>query len=72
MLLKTEFKVHTILTDFSEAFDSVDHNSLIYILSTLGIGDPLLSRIHSYLVDRLDDNLFGVTSKNFKVSSGIT
>lgn len=44
-------QVDAIFTDFSKAFDTVDHTSLIYVLSKLGIGDPLLSWFHSYLVD---------------------
>jgi len=30
-------------TDFTKAFDSIDHGTLLYILDGLGIGDPLLT-----------------------------
>jgi len=48
-----EFKqVDVIYTDFSKAFDRVDHNILIKTLNQLGIGDPLLSWLNSYLSNR--------------------
>ncbi|KAL4131796.1 hypothetical protein QTP88_009052 [Uroleucon formosanum] len=65
-------QVDAIFTDFSKAFDSVDHNSLIYTLDKLGIGIPLLSWIRSYLVDRWQYvKLFNISSSKFKVSSGV-
>ncbi|CAI6364355.1 unnamed protein product [Macrosiphum euphorbiae] len=65
-------QVDAIFTDFSKAFDSVDHNSLIYTLDKLGIGFPLLSWIRSYLVDRWQYvKLFNISSSKFKVSSGV-
>eukprot|EP00102_Acyrthosiphon_pisum_P011327 XP_008180017.1 PREDICTED: RNA-directed DNA polymerase from mobile element jockey-like [Acyrthosiphon pisum] len=36
-------QVDVIYTDFSKAFDSIDHNALLYILDRLGVGEPLLS-----------------------------
>jgi hypothetical protein len=45
-----EFKqVDVIYTNFSEAFDRVDHSILINTLNQFGIGDPLLSWLNSYL-----------------------
>ncbi|KAL4113859.1 hypothetical protein QTP88_017420 [Uroleucon formosanum] len=65
-------QVDAIFTDFSKAFDSLDHNSLIYTLDKLGIGIPLLSWIRSYLVDRWQYvKLFNISSSKFKVSSGV-
>jgi len=39
----------TTFTDFSKAFDTVPHNLLIKELDPIGIGDPLLSFVRSYL-----------------------
>lgn len=65
-------QVDTIYMDFSKAFDSVDHFNLIYILDKLGIGEPLLSWFHSYLTDRCQFvNLFGISLKKFRVTSGV-
>lgn len=36
-------QVDVIFTDFSKAFDSIDHGSLAFILDRLGVGEPLLS-----------------------------
>lgn len=35
------FNIPTYITDFSKAFDSVDHFNLICILDKLGIREPL-------------------------------
>lgn len=51
--LKDRVQVDTIFfTDFSKVFGSVDHTSLIYTLDRYGIGYPLLSWIHLYLMDK--------------------
>jgi len=46
-------QVDVIYTDFSRAFDRVDHNHLVSTLDSLGIGKPLLSWLHSYIKNRI-------------------
>lgn len=59
-------------TDFSKAFDTVEHDTLIYILDKLGVGDLLLSWLKSYLVDRYQFvDLLNNKSENIKVTSGV-
>eukprot|EP00102_Acyrthosiphon_pisum_P024314 XP_016661524.1 PREDICTED: RNA-directed DNA polymerase from mobile element jockey-like [Acyrthosiphon pisum] len=65
-------QVDVIYTEFSKAFDSLDHNALIFILDRLGIGEPLLSWFGSYLSDRRQFvRLFGKSSDFFRASSGV-
>jgi hypothetical protein len=45
-------QVDVIYTDFSSAFDKVDHRLLIFKLERYGIRGPLLKWIESYLTDR--------------------
>jgi hypothetical protein len=45
-------QVDVIFTDFNKAFDTVDHDCLIMVLKSLGIENPLLSWLHSYITDR--------------------
>ena len=45
-------QVDVVFTDFKKAFDTVDHDLLINELDLLGIGDPLLSWLRSYLSNR--------------------
>lgn len=45
-------QVDVVFTDFKKAFDTVDHGLLINELGQLGIGDPLLSWLRSYLSNR--------------------
>ncbi len=51
--LENGFQVDSAYTDFSKAFDTVNHERLISKLQNLGIGDPLLSWLSSYLTDRV-------------------
>jgi len=61
-----------IYKDFSKAFDSIDHNALLYILDRLGVGEPLLSCFSSYLSERRQFvTLFGKSSELFRASSGV-
>ncbi|KAF0736594.1 Uncharacterized protein FWK35_00021647, partial [Aphis craccivora] len=65
-------QVDVIYTDFSKAFDSIDHGILINTLDRLGVGEPLLSWQTSYLHDRYQFiNLFHTTFKNYRVLSGV-
>jgi len=45
-------QVDVVFTDFKKAFDTVGHGLLINELDTLGIRDPLLSWLCSYLSNR--------------------
>jgi len=45
-------QVGVVFTDFKKAFDTVEHGVLINELDSLGIGDPLLSWLCSYLSNR--------------------
>lgn len=40
---RNKCQVDVIYTDFSKAFDRVDHNRLMSTLASIGIGEPLLS-----------------------------
>lgn len=51
LILKT-LQTRSMITDFKKAFDTVDHVLLIKELKTLGMGDPLLSCLASYLTER--------------------
>lgn len=65
-------QVDVIYTDFSKAFDLVDHSLLIKNLGLLGIGDPLLSWLTSYLSHRyLYVSVLGSSSSPFIPSSGV-
>lgn len=50
--LKSKLQVDVIYTDFCKAFDSINHNTLVYILDRLGVSEPFLSLIKSYLSGR--------------------
>lgn len=45
-------QVDVVYTDLEKAFDRVNHDLLILKLNKLGVGDPLLSWIRSYLNNR--------------------
>jgi hypothetical protein len=65
-------QVDTIYTDFSSAFDKVDHKLLIFKLMKYGIRDPLLQWIESYLSDREQRvNFLKYLSDPIKVKSGV-
>lgn len=64
--------VHTIYTDFSKAFDRVDHSILINKLSNYGIQGNALCWIHSYLIGRqLQVKVDGHLSVKYDVISGV-
>lgn len=45
-------QLDVLYTDFSKAFDKVDHNILLYKLNKFGISNSLLEFFRSYLIDR--------------------
>lgn len=57
------YQVGVIFTDFSKAFDKVDHTILISKLHGIGISDIFLSWISSYITNRKQI----VKCKNFKL-----
>jgi len=65
-------QVDTIYTDFIKAFDQVNHNILIKILSNFGFGEPILSWFSSYLTNRKQYvKLHDSTSNIITPSSGV-
>jgi hypothetical protein len=61
-----------IYTDFSKAFDSVNHSMLIAKLRLYGISDPLITWLHSYLTDRSQQvKVNGSLSDTIQVPSGV-
>lgn len=61
-----------IYTDFSKAFDKVNHELLLYKLNIIGLSLNLLKWIRSYLVNREQSVLFGnVQSRSIRVTSGV-
>ena len=46
--LENDYEINVVFTDFSKAFDKVDHGILLQKLSKYGIGGKLLKLIHSY------------------------
>jgi Reverse transcriptase (RNA-dependent DNA polymerase) len=65
-------QVDSIYTDFSKAFDKVNHTLLIKKLRKLGFGGSFLAWIQSYLTDRKQFvKACGSRSRNFTVRSGV-
>lgn len=65
-------QVDAVYTDFSKAFDSVDHSILIDKLNLLGVGGIFLRWVSSFLTDRtqfVDFN--GTLSRPIDVTSGV-
>jgi hypothetical protein len=61
-----------VYTDFSKAFDSVNHLALTYKLEWSGIKGDLLRWLDSYLRDRFQIvKLFQHLSKKYEVTSGV-
>lgn len=70
--LANHSQVDCIYTDFTKAFDSVDHSILLSKLSGYGIRDPLLSWFASYLQGRTQRvKIQNHLSKPYNVSSGV-
>lgn len=70
--MSKQIQVDAIYTDFSKAFDRVDHRLLVLKLKHLGLSDNFTSFLSSYLTGRgqivkLDGNFF----REIKVTSGV-
>lgn len=65
-------QVDVIYTDFSKAFDKVNHNFLVKKLNALGVTDIFLEWCKSYLTNRFSRVVVhGKQSRPFTASSGI-
>jgi hypothetical protein len=65
-------QVDVIYTDFSKAFDRIDHNILLNKLRYFGFSDSLLNLFESYLLDRFCYvNVLGFYSARLVVNSGV-
>lgn len=74
VLVKMEkgHQIDAVYTDFSKAFDRVDHSILVYKLEKFGIKGSILSWLKSYLGGRSQYVKFqGTLSKKIVVSSGV-
>lgn len=70
--MENRHQVDSVYTDFSKAFDRINHNILIKKLEALGIRGSLLKWFGSYLVDRYQATVVnGYQSKFVSVSSGV-
>lgn len=69
---KNGTQIDVIYTDFAKAFDSVNHEVLVSVLRATKFGDPILSWLNSFLVNRSQwVNLFNTKSDTFLSPSGI-
>ena len=65
-------EVHSIYTDFSKAFDRVNHAALLGKLEVLGVGGSLLHWVASYLSDRsLIIKINNFRSSEIRIPSGV-
>lgn len=70
--LDNRIPVDSIYTDFSKAFDKVDHGLLLQKLSNLGISGSLLKWFSSYLLNRSSKvAISGHLSNSFISTSGV-
>jgi len=70
--MKNNIQVDAIYTDFSKAFDKVDHGLLIMKLNKMGIRNKLLQWIKSYLSKRTQKvKINGISSSIINVTSGV-
>lgn len=65
-------EVHAIYTDFSKAFDTVDHGILIHKLKKIGLNANLIKWFISYVTNRKLSVIFGgAKSTSFSPKSGV-
>lgn len=70
--LESGTQTDVIYTDFSKAFNSINHSLLLVKLRLYGIADPLLSWFNSYIPDRTQHvKIIGFLSDPFSVLSGV-
>lgn len=70
--LDKQGQVDVIYTDFSKAFDKLDHNLLLQKLHLVGFSGPLIQFFNSYLLSRYQFVEYkGFRSPFHKVSSGV-
>ena len=70
--MEDDSQVDVVYTDFSKAFDSVDHTILFHKLAKLGFGQPILGWLKSYLGDRTQYvSIDSVNLASFCVLSGV-
>lgn len=66
------WQVDAVYTDFSKAFDKINHRHLIYKIKRLGIHGDLLRWLESYILNRSQAVcLKGFTSRFLPVASGV-
>lgn len=71
-VLDDQGEVHCVYTDFSKAFDSVNHDILVEKLKKIGLSDSLLKWFKSYLSNRKLRVTFGGDQSNeFTPPSGV-
>jgi hypothetical protein len=71
-LLETNSHVHVISCDFSKAFDTIRHDSLLHKLANLPIPDSIFNWIKDFLTDRVHTTRFSgqVSTKAF-INAGV-
>lgn len=70
--IEAGYQVDSIMTDFSKAFDRLNHNLLISKLSRLGFPQQFVNWLTSYLVNRSQKVLFrNVLSSEIANTSGV-
>lgn len=71
-MLDQRSTVGVIYTDFSKAFDKVNHELLLRKLSSYGIAEPFLGWCGSYLLDRKSSVVVnGESSDTYNIDSGV-
>ncbi|KAH0818593.1 hypothetical protein GEV33_004199 [Tenebrio molitor] len=70
--LETQQQVDTIYTDFTKAFDQIDHNIIIKKLDMFGFSNKLIAFFESYLSGRQQYvHYHGVSSYPYATNSGV-